>query len=276
MPFRSALTITLTAALLVPAASALAIELDCVAEPAQRVDVGSPTTGLLAEIRVGRGDAVTAGQVVARLDSTVEEANVALAEAQATAREALTAQQTRLTLAEAALARGRQLQASGSVTDSRIEELEAGVAIISSDVGTEELRLRIADIELKRQQALLARQSIVSPLTGFVTEQALRVGEFVRQDSALMTLVQTDPLYIEAYVPAAQWGEIVPGTVGRVGLDQPPGTALEATVTVVDPVFDAASGTFGIRLELPNPGSAIPAGQRCRLTFEPPAAASPG
>ena len=40
-----------------------------------------------------------------------------------------------------------------------------------------------------------------------------------------------------------------------------------ATVTIVDQVLDAASGTIGIRLELPNPGYALPAGIRCHARF---------
>jgi hypothetical protein len=38
-------------------------------------------------------------------------------------------------------------------------------------------------------------------------------------------------------------------------------------VTVVDRVFDAASSTFGVRLELPNPDYSLPAGLRCRIRF---------
>ena len=41
----------------------------------------------------------------------------------------------------------------------------------------------------------------------------------------------------------------------------------EGKVSVVDRVFDPASGTFGIRVNLPNPDLKIPAGQRCKLTF---------
>jgi hypothetical protein len=38
-------------------------------------------------------------------------------------------------------------------------------------------------------------------------------------------------------------------------------------VEVVDPTLDAASGTFGVRLRLPNPGYRIPAGVKCRASF---------
>ncbi|MCO6049630.1 efflux RND transporter periplasmic adaptor subunit [Mesorhizobium sp. RP14(2022)] len=241
---------------------------DCLAEPAQRVQVGSPVVGLLSSVEVGRGALVEKGAVLARLDSKVEEANLAMARAQAEATEARDAQQTRLTLAQASLDRSKKLEGSGNVTRSKLEELQATVDIAKRDLDTEERKLRLAAIEVERQQALLARQSIVSPLRGFVAEQNLRAGEFVRQDSAILTLVQTDPLFIEAYMPVSLWGKITAGAQGRVAVEQPAGTVREASVTVVDRVFDAASGTFGIRLELPNPDNAIPAGQRCRLSFD--------
>jgi len=41
----------------------------------------------------------------------------------------------------------------------------------------------------------------------------------------------------------------------------------QARVVIVDHVVDAASATFGIRLELPNPDNRIPAGIRCRVRF---------
>jgi len=40
-----------------------------------------------------------------------------------------------------------------------------------------------------------------------------------------------------------------------------------AKVVLVDPVIDAASNTFRVRLELPNPGYGIPSGLRCKIVF---------
>lgn len=265
--FATAAAVLATSAALSPAL-AESVTFDCLAEPAQRVQLGSPVTGLLAQVLVGRGDAVEKGDVLARLDSTVEQANVALAEAQAGAREALEAQRTRHRLALAALERARRLVTSGSVTQSRVEELEAAVEIAGRDVETELLRLRIAGIELERQKALLARQSIASPIRGFVMEQTLRAGEFVRQDSPILTLVQTDPLFVETYAPVAYWGRLAVGDGATVSLEQPAGTEVPARVAVIDPVFDAASGTFGVRFLLPNGDGAIPAGQRCRVRLD--------
>ena len=41
-----------------------------------------------------------------------------------------------------------------------------------------------------------------------------------------------------------------------------------ATVTIVDKVIDAASSTFGVRLELPNAEQQIPSGMRCQVRFD--------
>jgi hypothetical protein len=49
--------------------------------------------------------------------------------------------------------------------------------------------------------------------------------------------------------------------------EAPVGGSYSATVAVVDQVFDAGSGTFGIRLALPNPDQRLPAGLRCRAAF---------
>ena len=267
---------TVILSLAASAASAEEMTFDCLAEPTQRVQIGSPVTGLLASVDVGRGARVKPGDVVARLESTVEEANVALAQAQAEADEAMQAQQTRLTLAEADLARSKKLVNSGNVATSKVEELEANVEIAKRDLDTEKRKMLLAGIELRRQQALLDRQSIRSPIKGFVAEQSLRAGEFVRQDSPIMTIVQIDPLYVEAYVPVTLWGKIIVGSHGGVVLDQPDHKRRDAFVTVVDKVFDAASGTFGVRLELANPDDLIPAGQRCQLSFDAaPAATTP-
>ncbi len=52
-----------------------------------------------------------------------------------------------------------------------------------------------------------------------------------------------------------------------VRLEDPLGGDRQAAVKVVDQVFDAASGTFGVRLALANPELIVPAGLRCKVSF---------
>src|SRR3974390_30163 len=56
---------------------------DCVIEPQQTVKLSSAVAGLIKEVNVDRGDLVKKGQVVATLEASVEEANLALAQAKA-------------------------------------------------------------------------------------------------------------------------------------------------------------------------------------------------
>ena len=53
----------------------------------------------------------------------------------------------------------------------------------------------------------------------------------------------------------------------KVFPEEPIGGKYIARVVIVDQVIDAASGTFGIRLELPNNKYKIPAGLRCQVEF---------
>lgn len=238
---------------------------DCVATPARIVKLGSPVTGLLAEMNVSRGNQVKAGEAVAKLESSVEEASVRLAEIDADASEAIAAQRKRLEVAEAALERSRELVESGSVTRSRLDELQAAVDITRLDLEAEQRKAQVAALELGRQRALLERLTLHSPIDGTVVSVDTQVGEFVRQDSVVATIVQTDPLYVDAYLPTALWAETRVGADVDVQLERPTEATLRGSVIVVDSVFDTASDTFGIRVELPNPGNAIPGGQRCRL-----------
>lgn len=244
------------------------VEFDCVVEPAQVLEIGSSTTGLLAEVLVERGSHVSRGQVLARLDSRVQAATLALTREQASARQAREVAETRLRLAEAQVERSRRLAASGTGSGSQLEQDEAAFEIARHQLDAEDYALRLAAMEVERQQALLDQLGVTSPIDGIVTELHLHAGEFVRQDSPILRLAQIEPLHVESWLPVGLWGGLTPQTPATVRLTQPEASEVEARITVIDKVLDAASGTFGLRLELANPGDSIPAGQRCLLRLE--------
>ena len=250
------------------ATAAQAVTVDCVVEPAQKVKIGSAATGLVSEVLANRGDRIEAGQVIARLDSSVEEANLSIARAQAASTENVEAQRTRVELYRKRVERSSRL-AAGIVTQEKLDQQDADYQVGQRDLQTELLKNRLAGLEQKRAEAMLGLRVIRAPIAGLVTEKLLAPGEFVRQETPVYTIVQLDPLYVEAYVPVAEWGRVRLGAAGTVRLEEPIGGEYEAKVTVLDHVFDAASGTFGIRLELPNPKNALPAGQRCKVAFAP-------
>lgn len=118
---------------------------------------------------------------------------------------------------------------------------------------------------------------LISPIDGVVTERLLGPGEYRNEQNPILTLAQIDPLRVEVFVPTSQYGRIRIGSSAQIHPQQPIGGSYPAVVTVVDQVLDAASGTFGVRLALPNPALQLPAGIRCKVQFETqdPAAVPP-
>jgi hypothetical protein len=76
--------------------------------------------------------------------------------------------------------------------------------------------------------------------------------------------IRTTILQCWPYPPLHLWGRVHSGDSAGIAIAEPVGITVPATVTYVDQVFDTASGIFGVRLELPNPDDALPAGLRCR------------
>jgi len=125
---------------------------------------------------------------------------------------------------------------------------------------------RLADLELQRTTAEVALRTIKSPVNGVVVERFMNPGEFPKQEK-ILKIAQIDPLRVEVYAPVAMLGKIAVGMTAHVKPEAPLTGEYAAKVTVVDRVVDAASGTFGVRLELPNPELKLPAGLKCSVRF---------
>jgi multidrug efflux pump subunit AcrA (membrane-fusion protein) len=69
------------------------------------------------------------------------------------------------------------------------------------------------------------------------------------------------------FVPVALLGKVAVGMRVQVVPEAPANTPRWANITVVDKVVDAASGTFGVRLEIPNPNNQLAAGLKCKVRF---------
>jgi multidrug efflux pump subunit AcrA (membrane-fusion protein) len=132
---------------------------------------------------------------------------------------------------------------------------------------------RLQQIELKRTQRQYAKRILTSPLSGIVVAQLAFVGEFV-YDNPVMTIAAVDPLRVEVMLPSRLFGTIAVGDQAKLFPELADDLPLIATVDVVDAMLNSRSGTFGVRLKVPNPDFAIPAGQRCRIVFEPAIAAA--
>ena len=259
----------LLAALVAQPAGAAGREYDCVIDPSVTVDVAGSSGGIVAEVFVRAGDHVTAGQPLARLESSVEEASVALLDMKANDTSAIDAERSRLAFLEGQLDRRATLSERGVVAREGLEEMRTAVEASRSLLAQAELARKVAGQELLRARAALALLEIRSPIDGTVTERYLEPGEYLPQEGRIATVVQLDPLSVRAYLPTSDFGLIKAGDAATVLPAPPVPGAYPARIARVDQVFDLASATFAVHLDLPNPDGTLPAGHRCRLQIGP-------
>ena len=240
---------------------------ECVIEPRKSVKIGSRVAGILSEVKVDRGDVVKKGQVIGRLRSEVERANVELARALAGSETRIKASQSQVDFERRRQERNQKLYKKKVISGESIDRVETELALREQELVAAKEAARISVLELMRAQAILDIRTIRSPISGIVVERSLSAGEFVLNEGHLVTVAQVDPLNVEVYVPIRLFPEIKVGMAAKVMPEEPVGGELDAKVTVVDRVFDAASGTFGVRLTLPNSKYRIPAGLRCLVRF---------
>jgi len=240
-------------------------EFDCLIQPRMVLKLGTPVPGLLSEVLVDRGAVVKKGDVIAKLESGVEEAAAALARARADNDSTIKSSRARRDFQLRKEERAKLLQKGNNIPLSAADEAETAARVAESEYQEAEVNLQLARLDLARATEVLKQRTIRSPINGVVVERKLGPGEYAFDQAHLVTLSQIDPLNVEVYVPLSQFGRIHLGNSAQVYPEV--GGEYTAIVTVVDQVFDAASGTIGIRLELPNPDYALPAGLKCQIRF---------
>lgn len=223
-------------------ANAATIELpsfDGLIEPKELVEFSSHVPGILEKVEVERGSWVKRGQVLARLKSGVVEAQVKLAKARVE---------------------------FGKRKSVRNEQLYKKQLISVHDKDGLETEIQLAELELSVSRERLNLLTIRSTINGVVVERQGSPGEYVGEEPFL-SVAQINPLLVELVVPVEYFGAIKKGSSAEVILAEPIGGRYPAKVVIVDQVIDAASDTFGVRLELPNPELKLPAGIKCKVVF---------
>jgi RND family efflux transporter MFP subunit len=228
--------------ILMPAISAHAENIpaiDCMIEPNVMVELSSPVAGVLDTLTVDKSDEVKKGQLVATLKSEVERVSVQTST-------------ERLKLS--------------NLENERAVELYREKAITLSDKDKSENEKNLFELELQQAKANLNLRQITSPIDAVVVKRYAMPGEFV-ETKPILQLAQLDPLKIEVVSPVSNYGKIVKGMRAKILPEFGDYEDLIAEVVVVDKVIDAASGTFGVRLELANKDHTIPGGLKCRVIF---------
>jgi RND family efflux transporter MFP subunit len=271
-----AIGLTLVTALTTLASAAVRAEpMGCLIQPFQEAEVGAQVVGIVDKVLVERGDFVKKGQPVAQLNSDVERAAVAAARLRAEATAELQAAASNHDFAQKKKVRTQDLFKQNFVSQQVKDQAatEADVAEMRLKQAREQMRQ--AQQELALANAQLAQRTIRSPMDGVVVERYSHEGERV-EDKPVVKVATIDPLRVEVIVPATHFNKIKQGMTATVKPDMAEVELRTAKVVVVDRVIDAASNSFRVRLELPNPENGLPPGLRCKVEFDNFAAADAG
>ena len=195
--------------------------------------------GLLTELKVYPGDPVSKGQILARLDDALPEAE--LKKAQATLKQAKLDLRRLLDLAQRKMA-----------SDSEVAEAQTRVDIAS------------AELELKQKQFQHTR--IRAPMDGIISERLLEPGDVIPLYTHLLTLVDTSSLKVEVYLSELLFPLIKKGNTVDIRIDALGDSIFSGRITRIYPTIDKNTrrGTIEVILN-PVPEGARP-GQLCRVT----------
>ena len=199
-----------------------------------QIHVATKLPGRIAEVLVNEGDAVTAGQVLARMDVAAMRAQLAQAEAgvveararRAAAEAGVAQRMTECTLAHQELGRTEKLferdVASARSLDlerSRAETAHAVCSAAEAQVAHADAGVDAATAEVARIQAELSDAVLVAPRSGRIQHRLVEAGEVLAAGGRVFTLLDTSDMYMTVFLPAQEAGRVRIGADARVVLD---------------------------------------------------------
>jgi len=268
LPQLLGLSVTLFCAPLMATEKAL---LDCLVKPEMYVELSSSVDAILEQMLVDTGDRIKKGQPLVRLEASVEKARVNLARLQASSDSEIDNRRVQLQYAKRNSKRIKNLYARKSVSLYEKDKAETEVALAEIELEKAAEKKKIAQLNLVLAKTELARRTINSPIDGIVVDRYSMVGESVA-DRTIMKLAQIDPLQVELIAPTEYFGLIKKGMEVDIYPERPANKTFKATVTIVDQLIDPASGSFTVRMALPNPSDQLVGGVNCiaSFSFNPP------
>jgi RND family efflux transporter MFP subunit len=240
----------------------------CMIEPHSVTELSTREEGVLEEVLVRRGDIVRKGQIVAKLESSLEKIALEFAEARAKMKGDVESKQAALDYMLRQRDRITELYKDNAISFNDKDKADTDVRLAETELQVALDNQRLMEIERDRSARRLDLRSIRSPVDGVIVEILLVPGESVEDRAReIMVIAEVDPLNVEIILPAEQFGSVQVGTSAEITPLLAGEAVRFADVSVVDRTIDAASDTFGVQLQLENKDYAIPGGIRCNISF---------
>jgi membrane fusion protein (multidrug efflux system) len=189
------------------------------------VTLGAEMAGIVREIAFENGALVKKGQVLVRLDTSSEAAQLTGAEA------------------DAELAR---------LTRTRVQSLHAQGANTQSDLESALARAVQAEATAANLRAVIAKKVIRAPFDGRIGIRQVELGQVVSPGGPIASLHSMDPVYVEFQLPQQALADVRPGQKVRVRVDVFPNQTWEGELTTINPEVEQSSRNVRMRATVPN------------------------
>lgn len=250
----------------------------------RQATVSAQITGTLSEVLIEEGEHVEAGQVLARLEDTAQQANLAQAQAQVAQARAQVGQfQARLDQARRDLLRQQDLVGRKLVSKQAVETAQTEVDTLAAQLTAQQRSVDLASAQARSAQVQLDYTTVRAPFAGVIIAKAAQVGEIVSPLSAgggftrtgVGTIVDMDSLEIEVDVNESYINRVVPDAPAEAVLDAYQDWTIPARVIAIIPTADRGKATVKVRVGLEQKDPRILPDMGARVSFmEEKAAAS--
>jgi membrane fusion protein (multidrug efflux system) len=240
-------TVTLAAAdLATPTRVALedAIAVTGNLEPLERAEVRARLEGDVEGVYVREGEAVRAGQLLARFDAGDQAGNARSADAD------VAAARSELGTAEWTLEQNAELHREGAIPERDVRVAQQAVAAARA-------RLAAAQARSGSSRREVSDTRVLAPSSGVIERRMVNPGEHVNRNVALFTLVRGDVLELAAAVPERAAAGVRAGQAVRFVAD---GAQFEGRVARISPSVDPGSRSVTVYVQVPNPDGRLRAG----------------
>ncbi|WNG46692.1 efflux RND transporter periplasmic adaptor subunit [Archangium minus] len=211
-------------------------------------DVAAGAAGKVLSVHVERGSVVKKGEVLVRLDARASSASLEEARAQV---ELARSQQA---LANADCERNEKLFGSGTISTADHDRAQAQCRNAAAQLASANARLSMLELNV-------SDATIRAPFDGVVSERAVSVGEYVRQDSKVVTLVALDPLRLSLTVPESSAAFIRKDQAVEFTLTAAPDVVHKTKVSFVGPGLRSGTRDLVVEALVPNKDRALLPGQ---------------
>ena len=236
--------------------------------------VGAQVSGRVVELHADFNDVVKKGQIIAKLDPQVLQAQIQSATATlALAQANINKAQVALADADRQLKRQRTLQGQQLVAGATVEQAEVAYDTAKASLTAAKASAAQAAANLAQAKLNLSYATIYSPVDGVVLSRAVELGQTVAaslQAPTLFTIAEDlARMQIDTAVAEADVGRLTEGMKAQFTVDAFPGKTFEGSVRQVRNAPTTTQGvvTYDAVIDVDNPDKLLRPGMTANVTF---------